>query len=301
MQAPQYGIDNAKELQKQLQMNLYRQLIWVAYVCTHVEDEVLSVHEARKGIKRLRALLRLFRVGIGEATYRRFNVYFRNLARRLAPYRDLTVNLELMNSLVKLAQNYQEKKTLLKLRNHLLIYSEQHENQFPIAVVLNGIASEVLDIAPDVFGLVVDSVGTSTLTRGVGRMYRRGRKEYQKVVQSPTSENFHQLRKRIKYLKHHMHLLKAMGGTALGSIEKLADEAADLLGLEHDAAILQQLVELHASLFSPAQKNHWLGLIRAKRELYRTKARPLLACIYFDKPSVFLRRLQLALDCGMAV
>jgi len=301
MQVPHYSIHNADNIQNQLRVNLYRQLIWVAYVCIHVDDEEVSVHEARKGFKRLRALVRLFRNGIGEPTYRRLNLYFRNKARRLAPYRDLSVNLQLINRLINESQNNQETKPLIALKSHLLKSYDELQSEGHLAVLLKNVADEVLDYAPQVFSLKVKPLGTSMLITGVGEIYRCGRKEYQKVIYAPTSENFHQLRKRVKYLKYHMDLLEIWGGGTLGNNEKLADEVADLLGLEHDAAILLQLVELHASLFTSGEKNHWLRLIKQNMDRYHAKAWPILAYIYFDKPKVFLRRMQLALDCGLRV
>src|ERR671929_1828085 len=55
---------------------------------------VEAVHEARKDMKKLRALLRLTRGELGEQVYSRENACFRDAARELAGQRDADVMLE---------------------------------------------------------------------------------------------------------------------------------------------------------------------------------------------------------------
>ena len=54
----------------------------------------VSVHEARKQLKRARATLRLLRDGIGDTAYRRANQQLRDAARPLSGVRDAKVMLE---------------------------------------------------------------------------------------------------------------------------------------------------------------------------------------------------------------
>src|ERR1700736_4154262 len=50
-----------------------------------------AVHELRKDLKRLRALLRLLRGSVGEATYDRANQILRDMGRPLTPIRDAEI------------------------------------------------------------------------------------------------------------------------------------------------------------------------------------------------------------------
>src|ERR671919_166855 len=65
---------------------------------TH-EDLGTAVHETRKSLKRLRAIARLARDELGDETYRRENVAFRDAGRRLAGARDDQVLLETLDAL----------------------------------------------------------------------------------------------------------------------------------------------------------------------------------------------------------
>src|SRR5918997_4732474 len=58
-----------------------------------------AVHEARKDMKKLRALLRLVRGDLGDRVYRRENQCFRDTARELSGMRDADVMLATLGDL----------------------------------------------------------------------------------------------------------------------------------------------------------------------------------------------------------
>src|SRR6266480_3325979 len=58
-----------------------------------------AVHEARKDMKKLRAVVRLARDELGDEVYRRENECFRDAARRLSGVRDADVMLDTLGSL----------------------------------------------------------------------------------------------------------------------------------------------------------------------------------------------------------
>src|SRR5919108_3500582 len=60
-------------------------------------DEV--VHEARKSLKKIRAVLRLVRPAIGDKTYRQENTCFRDAARPLTEVRDARILIETLDKL----------------------------------------------------------------------------------------------------------------------------------------------------------------------------------------------------------
>ena len=58
-----------------------------------------AVHEARKDLKKLRALLRMTRGELGDATFRRENLCFRDAGRELAGVRESDVMLDTLKTL----------------------------------------------------------------------------------------------------------------------------------------------------------------------------------------------------------
>src|SRR5579872_2358802 len=58
-----------------------------------------AVHQARKGVKKARALLRLARCGLGDKTYRKENRSFRRVGHGLSQRRDAGVLLATLDKL----------------------------------------------------------------------------------------------------------------------------------------------------------------------------------------------------------
>src|SRR4051794_8517044 len=59
-----------------------------------------SVHEARKHIKKVRALIRLLRPAMGDAFYKRENAALRKAARKMSPIRDAQVRVQTIEKLM---------------------------------------------------------------------------------------------------------------------------------------------------------------------------------------------------------
>jgi hypothetical protein len=65
----------------------------------HGDDHGAAVHDARKALKRLRALVRLSRDAIGQERYQAENVTFRDVGRSLSSARDAEVMLQTLDEL----------------------------------------------------------------------------------------------------------------------------------------------------------------------------------------------------------
>ena len=64
------------------------------------DDTAEAVHEARKALKRTRAVLRLLRCALGEAAFQRENERARAIGRQLAPIRDAQAMLDALDALL---------------------------------------------------------------------------------------------------------------------------------------------------------------------------------------------------------
>jgi hypothetical protein len=60
-----------------------------------------AVHNARKCMKKIRALLRLVRKGIDPAVHKRENAYYRDISRHLSELRDSAVKIETLKDFIK--------------------------------------------------------------------------------------------------------------------------------------------------------------------------------------------------------
>ena len=111
--------------------------------------------------------------------------------------------------------------------------------------------------------------------------------------QNPSTENFHEWRKRAKDHGYHMQLLRPVWP---GPVKARCDEAdvlSDALGDDHDLAILYEtLLEDRLDVGSEDTLHALLGLITQRQVELRAKAKQLGARLYAEPPKRFVKRLR---------
>src|SRR5205823_11132224 len=76
------------------------------------------------------------------------------------------------------------------------------------------------------------------LAPGFKRIYRRGRRAYHTARNEPSTENLHELRKRAKYLWYAAQIVRAAAPKKMKRVARRAHELSDLIGEDHDLALL---------------------------------------------------------------
>lgn len=200
-------------------------------------DREVAVHQSRKSIKRLRALLRLVRPGVAEDAFRQSNVSLRDAGRRLAPIRDATVRRQLME---QLSEEVAE-EDLSDLR---AVVAAAAEPVNWIEATRDVIASlERLMQDSESWGLA--ALDDASLAGGMRRVYRRGRAELLAAQSAgvEAGEAWHEWRKRVKYLWHHVQLFTPAWPELLLPTAEALHALSDALGDRHDLDILVDVVE----------------------------------------------------------
>jgi CHAD domain-containing protein len=239
-----------------------------------------AVHEARKDMKKLRALLRLARGELGEDAFRRENACFRDAARELSGTRDSDVMLETLAAL--------ELSPGAAWRLRELILAEREE----------GGADDRAGAARDAVAILKEArkrVGDWPLERdsfeavagGLERTYRRGRRAFKAARADPSVETLHEWRKRVKENWYHHTLLRSLWPPVMAAAGDEAHELSDRLGDDHDLAVLASWVTDRAGA--------WPELVDAvdgRRAELQQEAFALGARVFAEKPSAFARRLE---------
>jgi CHAD domain-containing protein len=232
-----------------------------------------AVHTTRKGIKRLRAFLRLARRSIGTTTYRIENGALRDTARLLAPARDAYVLIDTARDLDAsdlvldvLDQSYAA--TMATLESTSRLDAVHH---------LEAVAGRWQHLAW--YGPDPKSIGA-----GLRRTYHRGLVDLETVQSTPTASAFHGWRRRVKYLHYQLEVLDAPE-SLLHPYTDLGDD----LGLEHDQAVLLGVCEQHADDESFAS----LGLRSTeRRDELRASALEGGAPLFSQEPEAFRRTVE---------
>jgi CHAD domain-containing protein len=248
-----------------------------------------AVHEARKDMKKLRALLRLVRGELGDRVYAAENTCFRDTARELSGVRDADVMLV---TLGHLEERYGELPGAgSRLRPALVAhrFRASAEGLRPKAAIDTlGEARERVADWP------LETDGFEAFEEGLERIYRQGRRDFRAARKSPSAERMHEWRKRTKDLWYHLQLLEESWKPVIGALADEAHELSDRLGDEHDLTVLSEWAHRHASALNgsePVLRGFDVILEARQRELQQ-EAFEYGVRIYADKPSVFVGRLE---------
>jgi CHAD domain-containing protein len=210
-----------------------------------------AVHEARKHVKRARALIRLLRPAMGDAFYKRENSALRKAAGQISTVRDAHVRAQTI------------KKLMRRSRAHHAAFARIHE-----AMVAR--LQQVLDekeqsnwskeVAGDIERAIcrlddwpLEGLKPKSIRNGLKRACKKARRALEAARRDASDGNLHELRKRIKDLWYDLQLL---GGNCPAPIKALTERMRDLgekLGNDHDLAMLLAARGDHP----PAQSDDW--------------------------------------------
>jgi CHAD domain-containing protein len=245
----------------------------------------VRIHRARQRLKRVRSVLRVLRPQIGTRATRSIG-RLRDAARLLAGARDADAVAASARS-IKAAQAGESAGF-----DRVVAYLDYEARETHARAVSTDEAVRLLGAAErDLRRMPADIDGTALLERAIDKTYRRGRTARRRAEFSLATPDLHRWRKLVKELWHlvrlaRKHLPKRAGGLAV-RLERLAE----LLGLDHDHAVLAERLALSPG-GDPALL-HQLSLIAKERRALEAEAFALGARIYRDKPKKFRRRMRL--------
>jgi CHAD domain-containing protein len=250
-----------------------------------------AVHDTRKGLKRLRATVRLAREPLGDELYRRENTSFRDIGRRLAGVRDASVLIETLTALEKASGDDLPRGVTTKLRAQLdderaqALESLKADNAM-VATVTQDIDSARTRSATWTF----DGDGFDALEPGLRRIYRRGRNAMQRAQEERTNENLHDWRKRVKDLWHAEQILEPASPKKMKKLAKRTHGLADLLGDDHDLAELSHYVATHPQCFHDGVAQEALmAAIERRRKVLQDEALAVGTKVYRRRPKRFVQ------------
>jgi CHAD domain-containing protein len=250
-----------------------------------------SVHEARKDMKKLRALLRLVRGELGDRVYSAENACFRDTARQLAGVRDADVMLVTLSDL---EERYGGLPGAANRLRPALVAHRFRASASSLKPASKTAVETLADARDRVADWPLETDGFEAFEDGLGRVYRQGRRNFRAAQKVPSAEHVHEWRKRVKDLWYHLSLLQEIWKPVMSSLSDEAHELSDRLGDEHDLSVLLQWAHRHASELDgsdPVLRGFDVILDSRRREL-QEQAFEYGARLYDDKPSVFVGRLE---------
>lgn len=248
----------------------------------HGQDPATAIHGARKDLKKTRSLLRLARPAMADKDYRLENHRLRDVARSISAARDADVLVDTVDALAEHYAGQLPRDSFAALRERLAGDAGARSDDAAVTAAVQ----ELQQAAARLAELPVEDADTGTLRRGAVRAYARGRDAMEAAREEPTVERLHDWRKRVKDLWYHQRLL---ADTWPGMLEAQAEEAhrlSDLLGDDHDLAVLIETVG------AAADADPVMALAQRRREELQRQAFALGRLVYAEKPKAYGLRLK---------
>jgi len=241
---------------------------------------VEAVHEARKDLKKLRALLRMTRGELGDASFRRENLCFRDAGRELAGVRDSDVMLDTLKALdIPAGMEWELRKT---------IQGHRAQNGGDARrTATTGVVAILREARRRVNDWPLERHSFDALREGLERTYRHGRRDFRAAQGDPTVEALHEWRKRVKDLWYQHTLLRELWPPVMQAVGNEAHQLANRLGDDHDLAMLADWVREHA-----AAEPEFFDAVASRRSELQAEAMALGERLYADKPGPYVRRLR---------
>jgi CHAD domain-containing protein len=239
----------------------------------------------------VRALLRLVRDALHEKEFHRENKTLRDAARPLSEVRDSSALLEALQSLQKhyagaVNQNTFEsaKKALrhrrARIRDRVLLKGK----------ALARAAAEVRKVRNRAEIWDLQGGGSwQVLQTGLHRAYKRAQSAMTNASRDSTDANLHEWRKRVKDLRYQLELLQPLWPEDMKATTGNAETLTDLLGDDHDLAVLRALLDSQLKEAVTNETSETLkGLIDSRRADLQHSAMSLGEKLFAESPGQFV-------------
>lgn len=257
----------------------------------------VAVHEARKSLKKVRALLRLIRGELTEKAYRYENNALRETGRMISEVRSASASVDaaflvrgIYGDLLAVG-TFDETIRLLEQRRDIMQLRALEDPTLIETVVRNMERAHnrysSLPTDPDarkVYGMGIrDSF--EAIQPGLLSTYERGRREMVGAYERHFDEGFHFWRRRAKYLRYQMEFLVPLWPEVVWGMTLTLQRLGEVLGEDNDMRELNGLVQRRHDLCrNPRERSLFAALIMQRRSELQLAAEILGRRIYAEAP-----------------
>lgn len=244
-------------------------------------DQNHAIHETRKCLKRIRALLRLVRPGLDDDVFQVENQRYRGLGRMLSPARDAHVLSVTLLTLEPFADG-EAALAIADLKTRLA----SSGLATPLSAEIIETAREQLQAAKLAMAeLTVGGRGLTPVEHGLRDCYRMGVRRLERAYRSGSDEAFHDWRKSVQLHWRHMALLSRAWPDMFAARVEAARRLSQLLGESQDLSVLATYLDTHAKeSANDAGARSLLCLTRNRQGMLLDAARPRGELLFSSSP-----------------
>jgi CHAD domain-containing protein len=246
-----------------------------------------AIHEARKSIKKIRAVLRMVRKDLGEAP-RIKDGQLRAVAHQLSPFRDADVTVEMVASVRNRCAQLITSASFAEVHRRLVAWRRRALAGLDSDRVLGRVRSQLRRSAAATTRLIRRRVsGYDSIRSGMTRGYRRARKAMVCVHRNPEDAGFHTWRRRVKDHWYQVRLLEGLNPAAHARARRLK-RLETLLGDDHNLVLLRTTILSTRARFGHDRATVLvLGCIATYQTTLRRRALRLGHRLFSRRPKVF--------------
>ncbi|MBT8446888.1 MAG: CHAD domain-containing protein [Gammaproteobacteria bacterium] len=265
----------------------------IGHLAADSGDVNVHVHEARKSVKKLRALLRLVRRPLRER-FKREDRALRDIGRNLRAWRESAVAANTAAAFRDAATgaHAEQWQAVVEILSRDTNGAEPSIETFSEATGNIAFALRIRESSIDEWTFHDD--GFELIAPGLRHIHQRVRRHFHKTFASDDPHASHVWRRHVKYHWYHVRLLEDTWPERLAGYRGLLGELAEYLGDEHDLIDLSARLDV-AERESPGTRPLDFPGLRAdiarKREQLRGESRRLGAYITAESSDAIVARL----------
>ena len=244
----------------------------------------IDVHEARKSIKRARAVLKLLRPSLAATGAARSKRALRDAGRALAAARDAKVIADRFDEVLRRAGI--ARSAVRSLAKNLPPASAALPSDPVLA--LTGLAAARKRLAR----ASLPATNWTPLGAGIRSIYKSGRQLVPGRADTVSVEAMHEWRKQVKSYWHALEIFAPVRPTQIRRTIGSARRLADSLGEEHDLALLADHLRDAATENQGEPVTELLDAIEQRRWRLRRRAIKIGAALYAETPAVMEKLLR---------
>ena len=253
-------------------------------------DPAVAVHDTRKGLKRLRALLRLGRPGLDEKVFAAENHCYRDIGRLLAAPRDRHVLLETSARLEELASG-RARSAFTVARTRLNAANGGAGAPVEPHIIEHALR-DLRDARQRMEALAFNATGYEVAFDGVQHSYRQAIRAFELARDSADAEVIHEWRKRVQNHWRHMMLLSPAWPELFKARIVTTRQLSMGLGEDHDIAMFMNALADDALGLSATQQRAIQSVAQSRQTTLRRQSHALGKLLFAEKPGIFRNRMR---------
>ncbi len=250
-----------------------------------------AIHDCRKCLKRVRALLRIVRPGLAAQQFRSADVRLRDIARGLSASRDRTVARATLVAI--------ETRAGVEPGSYCAAVGLIDDAASDGTALVDGdaaktAAAELLDVRDDFAELWRASLTRATVLDGFEQGYLAARRHLTLAYAVPDEETMHDWRKRVQRHWRHLQLIERVWPEEIGARIAQAEAISVLVGEFQDLSVLKQLVAAgDGGRRRRSLARDVIGHCETRQDELRRLARPYGERLFADGASALARRIDI--------